>query len=172
LDAAVLYDQFANADGKFEATGTGAAGIEIEDSVARLLIWDVTVAADHNCEAGGSGIEVQFCQIVEDVDREAACFKHLDFGQLARPRSFVDVATYGGDGSNRGESWEDFWRADVAGVDDALRSAQGFDGFGAKQAVSVGDDADDKQFSVLSSQFSVLSSQFSVLSSQFSVLSS
>ena len=65
----------------------------------------------------------------------------------------------------------------VSRVNDVLRALQGRERFGAKQAVSIGDDADEdgvlsSQFSVLSSQFSVLSSQFSVLSSQFSVLSS
>jgi len=44
-------------------------------------------------------------------------------------------------------------------MDDVFRSAQGSDGFGPKQAVRVGDDADD-QFSVVSSQILVLVNLF------------
>ena len=99
------------------------------------------VAGDEHVNSAGYGIQLEFIDIVEDVDRDAARFKDLGFRQLARPRRFVDVPAYCRDGSNRRESWEDFGRADIAGVDDVLRSAQGFDGFGAKQAVGIGDDA-------------------------------
>src|SRR5208282_94601 len=58
-------------------------------------------------------------------------------------------------------------------MDNVTRSAQGLDCLGTKQAMGIGDDADqDRQFSVLSTQFSALSSQHSVLSTQFSALSS
>ena len=52
---------------------------------------------------------------------------------------------------------EDFRRAYVSCVNDVVRSAQGVYGFGTKQAVSVGDDAEVEG----SSQFSVLGSQCS-----------
>jgi hypothetical protein len=38
---------------------------------------------------------------------------------------------------------ENFRGADVAGVNDVFGSAQGFERFGSKQAVGVGNDADE-----------------------------
>ena len=57
----------------------------------------------------------------------------------ARPRSGVDVAADCGYGRDLRERLEDFWSADVAGVEDAVGSAQRFDGLGPQQAVRVGD---------------------------------
>ncbi|MNL07507.1 hypothetical protein D3C87_1281850 [compost metagenome] len=64
-------------------------------------------------------------------------------GQLARPgRVQVIVATHPVHRCNGRQLVEDVCAADVAGVNDAIAAQQGGDGFGAKQAVGVGDDTD------------------------------
>jgi hypothetical protein len=102
----------------------------------------MTVAADHNGESGPPGLEVQLCQIVQHVDGNAGQFKRLGLRQMARPRTLVDVATYGGDRSNRGKLFENLGRADIPGINDVFRPAQSFDCLVAQQTVRVGDDAD------------------------------
>jgi hypothetical protein len=100
------------------------------------------VAADYNRESRSFGLEIQLSQIVQHIDANATQLKHSSFRQFARPRSFVDIAANGGDGSNRGKLFEDFGRADISRMNDVFAPAQSFDGLRAQQAVGVGDDAD------------------------------
>ena len=116
----------------------------------------MTVAAYHNRESGGFGLVIQLRQIVQYVDGNSADFKHLSFWQLARPRSFVDVAPDGCNWGDGRERFEDLRRAYVAGMNDVFGAAQGFDGLRPQQAVRVGDDTDEDG----SSQFSVRSSRY------------
>ena len=46
--AAGFYNEFANAHRQFESPRARAAGIEIEHSVARLLLGNVAVSADYD----------------------------------------------------------------------------------------------------------------------------
>ena len=69
-------------------------------------------------------------------------FENIGFRQMARPRSFVDVAAHGGNGSNRGEVRNDLGRAHIAGMNNAVRSAQSFDCLTTQQAMGIRYDAD------------------------------
>jgi len=118
--APILQDQSAHAHGKLESSRPRAAGIEIEHSVARLLLGNMAVAADYNRESSGLRLEVQLCQIVQYIDGNATQFKHLGSRQLARPRTLVDVAAHRSHGSNRGKFLEDLGRADIPGMNDVF----------------------------------------------------
>ena len=112
------------------------------------------MAGDHHAESSGFGFEVERRKIVQHVDGNAVYFEHFRLRQLARPGTGIDVATHGGDWCNCGKSLQNFGCADIARVNDAIRPAKRFNRFGPKQAVSVGDDADEdgrSQFSFLSS---------------------
>jgi hypothetical protein len=62
--------------------------------------------------------------------------------QSARPRILVDVAAYGAHRRDDCEFLENLGRADVSRVNDVMRALQSRNRFGAKQTVSIGDDAD------------------------------
>ena len=113
------------------------------------------MAGDHDFEACGLGLQVELRQIVQDVNGKAADLDNFSFRQFARPGVVVDVAADHGDGGDGCEGVENFGRADVSGVNDVLRALQSREGFGAKQAVSVGDDADEDGGLSSRSRFSV-----------------
>ena len=60
--------EVGQADWQREASGAGAAGVDIEDAIVHLRFRFVGVAADDDAKAGGGGVEVKFVEIVEDVD--------------------------------------------------------------------------------------------------------
>ncbi len=100
------------------------------------------MAADYNRESRSFGLEVQLCQIVQHVDGNAAELEHRRLRQLARPRTFVDVAPHGSHRGNRGKLFEDLRSTDIAGMNDVFRPAQSFNGLRSQQAMRIGDDAD------------------------------
>jgi hypothetical protein len=120
------------------------------------------MAGDDDAESRGFGLEIEAREIVQNVDSDARDFDDFGFGQLACPCGFVDVAANRRDLRDSGKLIENFWRTHVAGVNDVLRAAQGFERFRAKQAVRIGDDTDED----CSSRFSVLSSQLLAISCQ------
>jgi hypothetical protein len=89
-------------------------------------------------------------EIVEHIDGNSGDLENFGCGEIARPHVLVDVAADRGDGGDGGKFVENFGIADIAGMNDVLRALEGSQRFGAKQAVRVGDDADDDG----SSQFS------------------
>ena len=100
------------------------------------------MAADHDRESRGFGIEIQLRQIVQHVNGKACDFKHFMFRQLSRPCTSIDVAANCRDRSDCREPLDYCGGADVAGMNDVIRPAQSFDGFRSQQPVSVGDYAD------------------------------
>ncbi len=108
----------------------------------------MTVAADHNCKSRSLGLEIQLCQIVKDVDRDAIRFENVSFRETARPASLVDIAAHGGDGSNRRKLLNDLGRTHIPGMNNVIRPAQSFDCLRTQQTVSIRYDADqDREFS-------------------------
>ena len=99
----------------------------------------------------GLWLEIEGAEIMQYVDRDSAEFDDFGIPQSARPRAFVDVAADGGQGRKFRETVEDLGFSNVAGMDDVCRSAQRGDGFGAKQTVRIGDDADEDAGSQFSS---------------------
>ena len=154
---AVLNNQFAHADGKFETPRSSAAGIEIENAIPRLLPGHVAVAGNDHGESRGFGLQIELRQVVQHVDRNSSYFEHVSFWQPARPGAFVDIATHHPQRGDAGKFVKNFRGANIPGMNDGVGAAQGCDGFRTQQAMRVGDDANEEG----SSQFSVLSSQFS-----------
>lgn len=103
----------------------------------------MTVARDYDLESRRCRLQVELTKIVENINRDAAKFDYFCLRQLSRPGSRVDIASNRRQGRNASEFVENLRRADIARVDDVLRLVQRGNRFGAKQAVSVGDDADD-----------------------------
>src|SRR5205823_5536871 len=108
-------------------------GIEVKHPVFDFLLRYVAVAADDRGESGRLGFEIEVLQNMQDVNGEAD-FKHIGHGNGFRPGAAVHVAANGSDWSDLAQCVENFWVTYVAGMDDAIGSAQRVESFGAKQA--------------------------------------
>ena len=80
---------------------------------------------------------------VDEVEEVAAELDSFGGGELGAGAVGVDVAADGGDGGDLAEGVEDVGVADVAGVEDVVDAAERGEGFGAEEAVGVGEDADE-----------------------------
>jgi len=107
------------------------------------------VARDYDFESGRIGLQIEVGQIMQDVNRDAPEFDEVSFRQLARPRSFVDVAADGGQRSKRNKLVENFRISDIAGMNDVLGATERLKSFWSKQSVCIGDDADLDRSSAL-----------------------
>ena len=126
-----------------EASRPSAAWIEIEDAIFLFDLRLMAVAVHHHAESGGSQLQVESAEIMQHIDGHAAGFDDFGFRQSARPGVGVDVTADRGDGRDFDKRFEDFASANVAGVEDAVGSAQGLDRLEPQQAVGVGDYADN-----------------------------
>ena len=143
LYLAVFEDQFPDRDRQVEASWAGAAGIEIEDSVASFDFGDMAVTVNYCGEPCDFRFQIEVVDCVKEVDGHAICFINLGSWQLLCPSAFVDVAADGGDWGDGCESRQDFRIADVSGVEDVVGAVEQVHRWQAKQAVCVGDDAED-----------------------------
>ena len=105
-------------------------------------MWTMGVPGDDRGKSRRFGIEIEVGEIVKHENLQATDLDDLGQRQRACPRAGVDVASHGERRRDISEPSEDLRIADVAGVDDELRSVKRGHGLGPKQAVCVGDDAD------------------------------
>jgi len=131
--------QSPHAHRQIEAPRARAARIEIEHTVLLFDLRPMAVTVHDYAESRAFRLQIELPQIMQHIDRNVAGFNDLSFGQRARPGVGVDVAADGSYRRDLRECFEDFGCADVAGVEDAVGTAQGFDGFGTQEAVGVGD---------------------------------
>jgi len=82
------------------------------------------VARDHNLESCGFRLQFELRQIVQHIDGNADDLDDLIFREFTSPRPMVDIAGDGSEGRKICELFENFWGANVAGVDDVLRASQ------------------------------------------------
>jgi hypothetical protein len=139
----VVDPKSPQADWELESARAGAAGIEVEHSVSLFHFGLVAVAVNDGAESGSFRLQVELREIVEEVDEDATDFYDFGSGQFAAPGFGIHVAANRGDGSDATERVEDLASADVAGVKNVVTATQGFDGFVAKQAVRIGNDAEN-----------------------------
>jgi hypothetical protein len=138
--------QDSDRHGKLEAARAAGAGIEVEDASFRNVIGDVGVAVEDGGEFRCGGIEVEGFELMEHVEVEAGVRRVLNednvgFWKLAAWAFAIDVAADGGYGSNFGEFVEDGDFSYIAAVKNAVDAGEGWQDFGAKQAVGIGDDS-------------------------------
>ena len=80
--------------------------------------------------------------IVQHVDAATTAFDQLGGRQTAARTALVDIAADGGHRRYRAQSIQDGGIADIAGVENMLRTLQGFQRFRTQQTVRVRNDAD------------------------------
>jgi len=115
------------------------------------------MAGDDYAESRCLGLQIELREIVQHIDGNARDLDDFLRREFAGPWGLIDIAADGGYRRDGCEFVKNLRRADVSRMNDVLRTAQRGESFRAKQAMCVGDDADDG--GVLRSQFSVLSSQ-------------
>jgi len=97
------------------------------------------VPAHDDVESGHGGIEIQLVDIMEHIEENWAGFGDRSRRQGLRPGSLIDIAA---DGDHRGHGFKggnDFGLADIAGMNDQIRSLECAQGFLAEHTMRVGD---------------------------------
>ena len=107
------------------------------------------MAGDDDLASRSQRLQIEPRKIVQDVNGDARNLEEVGLRQLTSPSGLVDVATDRGHRGKRGELIKNFRAPNVTGVNDVLRASQRFQRFRSKQAMRVGDDADQDK----SSQF-------------------
>ncbi len=149
MDFLTFDHQFPDADRQPESLWAGAARIEIEHAGAYFLVGNVTVTINYSFESRSLRLQVQLGEVMQNVDRRAREFDYFVLGQPASPRRFIDVPANGSESCKCAESLQDFGITHIPRVNDVFRSAQCVQRFRTKQAVGVGDDADNDESSQL-----------------------
>ena len=103
----------------------------------------MAVPVDDDRKSRSLRLQIQFVQVVQNVDRHAADFKHIGGRNFPRPSGAIHVAANRGDGRNLGQLFQDGGIADVPGMNDVVGTAQRGESLRAKQAVSIRDNADE-----------------------------
>ncbi len=116
----------------------------------------MAVSKDHNSKTRDFRLQIEVGEIVERVDRDTVQLNDFGRRQFLRPRRFIDISADGCHWGNLFQLIENFERTYISGVNDVLRTAQAFDRLRTKQAMRVGDDANDDG----SSQFAGLWLEF------------
>jgi len=99
------------------------------------------VSDDHDVKTRADRIEVEFLNVVKNVDERGGSFCHSRFRQPRRPATLVHVP-FDGDHRRDGlQSFEDPGFADVSGVDNQTGPGQRFQRRFTEQSVGIGDDA-------------------------------
>ena len=100
------------------------------------------MAKNDEAETGRPWIEVERCQVVEQVRRYGFECHDRCRRQIRRPRAAVDVAAHGLYGRDAPQRVEDLWRADVSRVKNQVNAGEGRGGFGPQETMSIRDYAD------------------------------
>ena len=141
---AVLHSQPPHRHRQPESSRPRAPRIEIKHAILHLRPGRMRMPAHHHLKSRSFRFEIQLVQIVKNVDRDAACFEHIRDGNLAGPGVAINIATNRGNRRNLSQLLQNGWVTDVTRMNDVVRTAKSSQGFRAKQAVSIGNDADDR----------------------------
>jgi hypothetical protein len=128
-------------DGEREAARASAAGIKVKDAVAPIDGGLVGVAADDGPDAGGGRVQIEVVDGVDEIKETAAQLYGFGGVEVVEDGGRVDIAADGGEQGDLTEAVEDARVVDIAGVEDVVDAGEFGDGFGAEEAVGVGDDA-------------------------------
>ncbi len=102
------------------------------------------VSADNRRKPRSGGIEIQRIAVMQHVEGVTVERNHFRSGQVGASPECIDVAAYGRDRGQFPKRIQNQWVADVAGVENMVDAAQGFDRFGAQQTVGIGNHADQR----------------------------
>ena len=116
--------QYRQSDGQVKTPRPGASWIKIEHAANSLDPGPMRVAGNDHVNSAGYGIQLQFMDIVQDVDRAPAEPYHLGVGITFRPVVGIDIPSDRNHRRNPAESGDDVRPTDIAGVDDMRHPGQ------------------------------------------------
>jgi hypothetical protein len=125
--------------GQAEASRTRAAWVEKEDAVSLFNLRPMAMAVNHHAKSSCLGFQIDSSEVVQHINRHARDFDYFRRRQSRHPGASIDIPANRGYRRDVRELFENSRIAHIAGVEDAVGSAQGLDGLGTQQAVSVGD---------------------------------
>ncbi len=116
--------QCRESDGQVKPPWPGASWIKVEHTVNSLDPRPMRVAGNDHVNSAGYGIQLEFIDIVDDVDRALAEPYHLGVGITLRPVAGIDIPSDRNHRCNLAESGDDVRPTDIAGVDDMVHPGQ------------------------------------------------
>lgn len=116
----------------------------MEDAVAPVGLGFVGVAADYDLKAGRLRITVECVPIVQHIDTGSPKLDRCLLRKGLAPRLGVHIPSHGVNRRNVLELAKDSGIANVASMNDGVRSPKCRECFRTKQTVRVGDQAQDK----------------------------
>jgi len=122
--AAFGHLQYRQSDGQVKTPRPGASWIKIEHAANSLDPGPMRVAGNDHVNSAGYGIQLQFMDIVQDVDRAPAEPYHLGVGITFRPVVGIDIPSDRNHRRNPAECGDDVRPTDIAGVDDMRHPGQ------------------------------------------------
>ena len=114
----------ASVTGKVKRRGPALPGLRNKTSSRDLDRRLVRMTVNDGGEARGSRIEVEFCDVVQEIELVIAGGDDRGRRQARRPRPGIDVATNRERRSNASELFDQAGRSDVAGMDDQIGPTQ------------------------------------------------
>ena len=91
----------------------------------------------YHVKFGGLRVQVEGLGIMQNINIDASNFGYSGFRERFSPVRRIDISAYRYHGSNVRKGFQYAWIADVTGMNDELRAAEGLQGFRAQQSVSI-----------------------------------
>jgi hypothetical protein len=99
------------------------------------------VAGNDHIKAGRDRVELQFLEIMQNVDTTSAEPYQLGVGIARRPVASIDVSSDRSDRRYPSQSHNDVWPSDIASVDDVRDAGESLLNLWAQKPVGIRDDS-------------------------------
>jgi hypothetical protein len=137
-----VNNELGHRDRQAKPAWSGAAWIDIENTIPPLHGGLVGVPGHDDVHARSAGIKIHLSDVVQRVEKKFTQLHKLGIGQQLGPGTFVVVPANGRDGRQSRQLGKDSGVPDVAAVDDVITTAKKGDRLRPEQPMCVGDEAD------------------------------
>jgi hypothetical protein len=137
------YAEQDNGDGQRESARSGTAGVHIEHAVSLHDGWSMSMAAYDGPKTGCSRIQVEFVEIVKDIERDFFNLDDLRLRKAPCPFASVDIPSNGNDRCDRSQRLQHPRFSDVSCVDYPFGAFESLDDLRSHETVGVRDDTNE-----------------------------
>jgi hypothetical protein len=141
--------QSRQSDGQVETAWPSTSRIEIEHAADSLNQRPMRVARNNHVDPARHRIELQFVDVVEDIDGMPAEPYHLGVRIVFRPLALIDVPSDRNNRRNPAESVQDVRTTDVAGMDYMRHSGEPLPGLWTQESVGIRDNSDFEHYHMI-----------------------
>lgn len=100
------------------------------------------MSRDNDAKPCGGRIDRKLCEVMQHIEQRVGCVEQIVLWDLLSPCAAIIVSANGGHRRDRGQLIDNLNIADIPRMNDEVAAMQIGYGFGSKQAMRVGDDAD------------------------------